>query len=115
MSNRVPIDQEQRMEKPTKADNQGLPKQPGNMNENKTQQEVKRPESLDFLGWTDAFTDVYSKVKLSTLEEPALIGILKCQTKVKDASVKAPHTRAKAKLAPRVQFDEANIVQIRYF
>ena len=104
-------------EKPTKTTDQGLQMKPGNMNENKTQLKVMRPESLEFLGWTDAFTDVYSKaVNVSTLEKPPLIGILKCQTtKAKDASVKAPYTRAKAKLAPRVQFDEANIVKVRYF
>ena len=84
------------------------------MSENKTQPEVKCPESLNFLGWTDAFTEVYSKVTVSILEEPALIGILKCQTKTKDASVKAPYTRAKAKLAKRIRFDEA-YNQVRYF
>ena len=84
------------------------------MSDNKNQQEVRRPESLDFLGWTDAFTEVYSKVNVSILQEPALIGILKCQTKTKDASVKAPHTRAKAKLAQRIRFDET-YNQVRYF
>ena len=102
------------MNKLRKTNDQDLQMKSGNMSENKTQPEVKRPESLDFLGWTDAFTEVYSKVTVPILQEPSLIGILKCQTKTKDASVKAPYTRAKAKLAKRIRFDEA-YNQVRYF
>ena len=99
------------MNKPRKTNDQDLQMKSGNMSENKNQPEVK---SSDFLGWTDAFTEVYSKVTVPILQEPSLIGILKCQTKTKDASVKAPHTRARAKLAKRIRFDEA-FNQVRYF
>ena len=99
------------MNKPRKTNDQDLQMKSGNMSANKSQPEVKSP---GFLGWTDAFTEVYSKVTEPILQEPGLIGILKCQTKTKDASVKAPYTRAKAKLAKRIRFDEA-YNQVRYF
>ena len=111
--NKIPGDLK-RMNKPRKTNDQDLQMRFGNMGKNKNQPEVKRTKSLDFLGCTDAFTEVYSKVTVPILQEPSLIGILKCQTKTKDASVKAPHTRAKAKLAQRIRFDET-YNQVRYF